>query len=310
MKIGGTSRKLSAVNCKSYKCGFTLIELLVVIAIIALLLSVLLPALRKAKQQAQLVVCRSNCKQIALLTGLYQVDNNDAVPLMINRWATGSIYRWPAKTALLSLALKDYGDPMSLPSNLDPDVWWRVNWIVEYTNDYMPDFYSCPFAKGQRSQWENSTPSQHYGEMYQAYEVRERCDSYTSWLRPLRQNFAFFPNHALGEPYGISKHATSIWHHGFDLGFFHNNTNYDDASYSQLLSKPRKWTMQKNLGGLAVVYCSSGEIDMTFDPSSPTLNNPKSHLKGSKGGTNIMLADGHVDWVAGTRMSLYGEMTE
>ncbi len=61
------------------KKGFTLIELLVVIAIIALLLSIMMPSLRLAKQSAKGVVCRSNLKQLALASVLYAEDNNGEV---------------------------------------------------------------------------------------------------------------------------------------------------------------------------------------------------------------------------------------
>lgn len=62
---------------RRYKKAFTLIELLVVIAIVAFLLSILLPALRKAKNQARAVICRSNLKQLNLVASLYTQDNNN-----------------------------------------------------------------------------------------------------------------------------------------------------------------------------------------------------------------------------------------
>lgn len=61
------------------KNGFTLIELLVVISIIALLLSILMPALTSAKQHALKVVCGSNMKQIILGLKMYSIDNKGYV---------------------------------------------------------------------------------------------------------------------------------------------------------------------------------------------------------------------------------------
>jgi prepilin-type N-terminal cleavage/methylation domain-containing protein len=65
------------------KKGFTLIELLVVIAIIALLMGILLPALRRVKRQAQSVICQSSLKQWGLVFTLYAQDNADSFPQSI-----------------------------------------------------------------------------------------------------------------------------------------------------------------------------------------------------------------------------------
>jgi prepilin-type N-terminal cleavage/methylation domain-containing protein/prepilin-type processing-associated H-X9-DG protein len=100
--------------------GFTLIELLVVISIIALLLSILMPALSKVKDQAKFILCQSNLRSYGIVGVMYATENGESLPYP---WA--SIYnaidlpgevarqcRWHNPKYDLTRYSDEYGGPL------------------------------------------------------------------------------------------------------------------------------------------------------------------------------------------------------
>jgi prepilin-type N-terminal cleavage/methylation domain-containing protein len=122
------------------KRGFTLIELLVVIAILALLISIILPALRKVKDQAKLTICASNQRQLVFGLTSYAVDNNDKLPPS------------PSKDDLIE---GKYHRPIELNWNLnamgpvtDPEQLSYYHYAGRYLGSYLPDVdvFNCTMA--------------------------------------------------------------------------------------------------------------------------------------------------------------------
>ncbi len=113
--------------------GFTLIELLVVVAIIAILASLLLPALAKAKMQAHRVKCLNNAKQLTLSGTLYAGDQEDRLALNGAQEGAGRETLW------VGGGYHNFSPAFTNPMYLvDP----RYATFAAYLSDKAP--YKCP----------------------------------------------------------------------------------------------------------------------------------------------------------------------
>jgi len=87
---------------KNRRNAFTLVELLVVIAIIALLLSILLPALNKAREMAYRVKCSANLSALGKALNFYKHQNDGAIPMVARKGLAGDPAGYGANWGTLS----------------------------------------------------------------------------------------------------------------------------------------------------------------------------------------------------------------
>ncbi len=251
------------------KKGFTLIELLVVISIIALLVSILMPALNKAKEQARRTLCMSNEKQIALAFIMYSDANDDWMPLM-----TSGNWTWDISYWTTDMVLK-YGG--------EPEIFYCAsNRIKSHDKDYLWRYSEFSAGSPLKLTFDEPTDIQQRKDNFRVTSYcwilqKDGIRGGTSGVRPTQ--VTGHPNYLKGTPKREWITRKNIVKHPSEVEMITDVTlRVSDSNQSD------NYRYDQIIGG---TYGKVGEYDGS------------NHLKrGRPAGNDTTYVDGHCEWVS------------
>lgn len=268
--------------------AFTLIELLVVIAIIALLLSIALPGLRKAKDKAKDVICRTRLKGIGVAILLYLNDNESRA--FNNRDSNGHLW-YDANGDVITSASSGWWN----------DAYWGLGYR-DYTSD--EKVFSCPsfvlrdvaeLMYGDRSNYKNTRTDLTHASGYglNSFFFREPDAASTDPLRynrkisAVRSPSRFIITHDHVEP--KMEGNSSAGSEQNDMFYVPSGGSYNLVHYRTGDRKP-----------FYVQIFRHSKISASWDDPSNLASRIPSVNTSPNGNANVLFADGGVDKIAET----------
>jgi len=240
--------------------GFTLVELLVVIGIIALLISILLPSLNKARETANKAKCQSNLHQIGLAILLYQQDSQQLYPRTIMDTNTTHTATWGTGPGTAGTA-DPFGIGAAAPAGLSADDVSASFFLLLRNEQLTPAVFICPSSNAE------------------AWDFGGGSNSAQNWVNwngtgGITKNLSY----SYENPFANNSAVSNGW-----------QLKNPDATYA-ICSDINPGTSIPN-GGTAGKNVTS--VLTTDASSNMRLANSPNH---QQDGQNVLFGDGHAEW--------------
>jgi len=241
------------------KRGFTLIELLVVIAIIGLLLAIIVPGLRAAKEQARRITCASHLKSIGTAIQLYTDANDGFVPEALYRGGTTGPYTMPYYSYMAYQI--DRSQPWGQHITSGP---WNLAHLYESDLIDTPQSFYCDSAlRSPGGPTDSSQVSYHYDGYHDDQHPWPWNTQEGTGLNfhVVRVSYNYVPQSSMAEDDmgfpAIAKKATEL-HAAYPLC---------TGLIKDIYTLPHKKGSGKRAGGLNVLF-SDGHVDFCNNPEA------------------------------------------